>query len=67
MKYFTAGAAIVLMLGTTSCAIFDSPDGDFGEGRKYAYRAPPMDPNRTVSERDCHRAFNLGGGNLRCM
>lgn len=68
MNCFTSAAAIVLMLSTTSCAVFHSADDDFGAGRRYAFRAPPMDPNRRVSEQDCGRPFlYTGGGNLRCM
>jgi hypothetical protein len=26
----------------------------------------PLDPSRPVSERDCSRPIDLGGGNLRC-
>jgi flagellar biosynthesis GTPase FlhF len=29
-------------------------------------QAPPMDPTRKVSEQDCSRAFDTGGGNLMC-
>lgn len=67
MKYFTSGAAIVLTLCTSSCAVFHSTDGDFGAGRRYAFREPPMEPNRRVAERDCGRQFHADGGNLRCM
>jgi hypothetical protein len=28
--------------------------------------APPMDPSRKVSEEDCSRPFDTGGGNLMC-
>jgi hypothetical protein len=28
--------------------------------------APPMDPTRTVSEQDCSRPVDTGGGNLMC-
>jgi len=28
--------------------------------------APPMDPSRTVSEQDCTRPIDIGGGNLMC-
>ena len=28
--------------------------------------APPMDPSRTVSEQDCSRPVDTGGGNLMC-
>ena len=28
--------------------------------------APPMDPNRKVSEQDCSRSIDTGGGNLKC-
>ena len=28
--------------------------------------APPMDPTRKVSEQDCSRQFDTGGGNLMC-
>ncbi len=28
--------------------------------------APPMDPSRRVSEQDCSRAIDTGGGNLMC-
>ena len=28
--------------------------------------APPMDPKRKVSEQDCSRSIDTGGGNLKC-
>jgi hypothetical protein len=28
--------------------------------------APPMDPSRRVSEQDCSRSIDTGGGNLMC-
>ncbi len=73
MRYFTSGAALMLALCTTSCASFYSLDSngmssnELSVDRKQAFHAPPMEPNRLVSEQDCRRAFNSGGGNLRCM
>jgi hypothetical protein len=65
MTYFTSGVAIVLILGTTACASLNS-SGDPSAGEKHASRLPPMEPSRTISERDCRYAFNFFEGNIRC-
>jgi hypothetical protein len=73
MKLFTSGAAIVLALCTASCAEFEPRrgvgtwSGNLDAGRQTASRAPPMDANRLVAERDCTTAYPPIGGNLRCM
>ena len=75
MTYLTAGAAIVLILCTASCAS-DSPtaserhgmprnflrDGDYD-----TMRVPPMDSARRISALDCRNTFYYDGGNLRCL
>ena len=72
MAYLKAGAAIVFLLGTASCASnetspnYGSSDGLVTVGEYYAAGAAPMDPGRKVSEQDCSRPFVFDGGNLRC-
>jgi hypothetical protein len=75
MRYFTSGAAIVLVLCTASCAS-DSPTATarhglsrniLMDGEKGSLLVPPIDPNRRISAQDCRNAFNSDGGNLRCM
>jgi hypothetical protein len=71
MKYFTSGAAILLIICTTSCASSNStsghgtPDGA-SIGEKHALRLYPMNPSRKIAERDCREAFDSNGGNLLC-
>jgi len=36
-------------------------------GPQYGTSAPPMDTGRLVSERDCTRPIDAGGGNLMCI
>ena len=70
MKYFTSGAAILLVLCTTSCASYDrygNPKDTGGKTAEYALRVPPMDPNRRIIELNCRDSFLTDGGNLRCM
>jgi len=40
---------------------------DVNSDRQYALGAPRMDPNRRISEQDCHQALNSDGGNLLCI
>ena len=35
--------------------------------KPYEVSAPPMATGRTVSERDCSRTIDTGGGNLMCV
>jgi hypothetical protein len=73
MKYLTSGAAILLVLCTTSCASTNSSDrpgvvgGDTRNGKQYSLAARPMDPNRRIFELDCRDSYTTDGGNLRCM
>ena len=75
MKHLTSGAAILLILCTTSCASTNSSDrpgvvgGDTrgGKHHEYALRTPPMDPNRRIIELSCRDSYSTDGGNLRCM
>lgn len=72
MTYFTSGAAILLIICTTSCASSDSSaghrmsGGSMSVGEQHALREHPMEPNRRISEQDCRAAFNFDGGNLYC-
>jgi hypothetical protein len=73
MKHFTSAAAILLALCTTSCASVDSAAtrhgmsaGDWSNGRNQTFVAPPMDPNRRISQQDCRYAFIYDSGNLLC-
>jgi hypothetical protein len=71
MKYFTSGAAILLILGTTSCASSNSTGGHEmyaaeRAGEKHALRLHPMNPTRKISEQDCRQAIHSDGGNLLC-
>lgn len=73
MKYLTSGAAILLILCTTSCASnnsydrYGNPKDASGRHAEYALRVPPMDPNRRIIELDCRNSYTTDGGNLRCM
>lgn len=74
MKCFNSGAAILLALCTASCATtqydrYGFPSGNNrGEHYEYAFRTPPMDPNRAVFQVECggHHAVYTSA-NLRCM
>jgi len=71
MKYFTSGAAILLIICTTSCASSNSTAGHAmldgqSVGEKHNLRAHPMNPSRLISVQDCRAAFYSDGGNLLC-
>ena len=40
--------------------------GATGLYRQDPRRAPPLDPERKVSEQDCTKPLDLSAGNLRC-
>src|SRR4051794_13839571 len=55
-KNLTVVLVLLLVLGAGCSST--PPDGDY---------LPPMDPKRTVSERDCTRMIQTDGGNLMCI
>jgi hypothetical protein len=73
--------AILLLLALAAgCASSESMSESYsGSGSSYRMRgvpdntltaasAPvPLDPTRTVAERDCSKPLPPGGGNLRCQ
>lgn len=46
---------VLLLVLTAGCGSLQEPPS-----------APPMDPSRKISEQDCTRPIDTGGGNLRC-
>jgi hypothetical protein len=70
MKYFTSGAAIVLVLCTTSCMSSRIPPGHVPDpeeaSEKHTLRAYPLNPSRKVSAQNCYEPINTDGGNLLC-
>jgi hypothetical protein len=71
MKNFTSGAAILLIICTTSCASGNSTAGHAmldGEsvGAKHNLRVHPMNPSRLISTQNCRETIYSDGGNLLC-
>ena len=67
MPHFAAGALVVLVVITASCANSDSV-AMYGSDSRYGDSRPPaMDPSRKIAEQDCGKAIDPFSGNLRCM
>ena len=71
MSHFKAGAAILLVCGTVSCASDDSSGRYAMSSRGSGIDIPtgklePMDPARKISEQDCSKPFDFFLGNIRC-
>jgi hypothetical protein len=71
MSRFKAGAAILLVCGTVSCASDDSSGRYSMSSRGAGIDIPagkpvPMDLARKVAEQDCSRPVDFFLGNLRC-
>jgi hypothetical protein len=68
-----SAACLLIVLAAAGCARSDMNTGQYSmteepyNNRTLAAGEPaPLDPTRTVSDRDCSKAMELGGGNLRC-
>ena len=66
-------ACLLIVLTAAGCARSDMNTGRYSmtaapdNNRTVAAGEPaPLDPTRPVSERDCSKAIEIGGGNLRC-
>lgn len=67
-------ACLLIVLGLAACASTEPPaTGRYSmtaasdNNRTLAAGVPaPLDPTRPVSERDCSKPMDVGGGNLRC-
>ena len=57
---------LTLLAGCAGTSGYDADIADRRDPNAIATYVPPMDPGRKVSEQDCGRAVNTGGGNLMC-
>jgi hypothetical protein len=70
-----AAACLLIVLGAAACSGASAPStGRYSmtatddNNRTVAAGEPaPMDPTRTVADRDCSKAIENPGGNLRCQ
>lgn len=68
-------ACLLLVLGAAACSGASAPStGRYSmtaaadNNRTVAAGQPaPLDPTRPVSDRDCSKAIDIPGGNLRCQ
>jgi hypothetical protein len=67
---------LLMVLAIAACSTTPDPEIDIG---RYSMTSAtdnirtldagtpaPLDPTRPISDRDCSRAMDIGGGNLRC-